>query len=205
MAQSQRQVRYWNRLAGRWPSPATERKYLAPARAWVAARSTGQVLDVAIGSGANLNHYPTGVELTGVDQAPKMIQAAAALAARAGRPINLLEANAQALPFADHHFDSVICTFSFCCFKDDHAALSEMTRVLRPGGRLLLADHVPPSSTVLRAAFRLAELITVPLQGEHLTRRPLAAVGAMGLEVVESQRTHRGLIECVHAQKTAAG
>jgi len=143
---------------------------------------------------------PPEVTLTGVDLSPRMIQAAELKAKAMRRPADLRVANAQELPFASHGFDTVICTFSLCSMEDDAAALAEMVRVLAPGGRLLLADHVPPDNRVMRAVFRLAELVTVPLQGERLTRRPIITIQAMGLEVVATRRTNRGIIECVHAQ-----
>jgi len=158
------------------------------------------VLDVAAGSGPNLEHFPPRVELTAVDLSPRMIQAAELKARDLQRSVKLCVANAQRLPFVDHCFDTVVCTFSLCSMEDDAAALAEMRRVLTPGGRLLLADHVPPDNRALRAVFRLAELITVPLQCERLTRRPLITIQAMGLEVVATSRTNRGIIECVHAQ-----
>jgi len=129
-----------------------------------------------------------------------MIQTSQIRANATGCRIDLVVASAQDLPFADRQFDTVVCTFSICCFQDDHAALVEMTRVLKPGGRLLLADHVAPHNKALRAVFRLAELFTVPLQGERLTRRPLTTIQAMGLEVVAVERTNRGMIERLHAQ-----
>ena len=134
-----------------------------------------------------------------------MVQAAERRARGLSRPIALTTADAMALPFADDEFDTVVCTFALCCIPDERAALTEAIRVLRPGGSLLLADHVVATNLVLRALEHLLELVTIPLQGEHYTRRPLKTVRALGLMIVDTERLTYGAIERVHARKPAAG
>ena len=201
MTRERRLIRYWDRQAKGWASPAAERKYLAPSRAWVAARAVGPTLEVAIGNGANLAYYPPDLRLSGVDSSGRMVQAARSTAAALGRSLDLRVADAQCLPFSDEAFQTVVCTFSLCCIADERAGIGEMARVLKPGGRLLLADHVSPANLLLKVLFHLADLVSVPLLGEHNTRRPLLTVRAMGLEVVASERLHHGMIERVHARK----
>ena len=118
---------------------------------------------------------------------------------------NLREADALALPFPGASFDTVVCTFSLCAIPDEQAAVCEMTRVLRPGGLLLLADHVAGAAWPVRAAQRAIEAVTVPLQGEHFTRRPLRQVRAEGLQLIRRERFKLGLIERLAARKPAAG
>jgi hypothetical protein len=76
-----------------------------------------------------------------------------------------------------------------------------MNRVLRPGGLLLLADHIASTAWPIRAVQRTAEVITVPLQGEHFLRRPLNLVRAEGLQIERSERFKLGTIERVAARK----
>lgn len=80
---------------------------------------------------------------------------------------------------------------------------NEMSRVLKPGGRFLLLDHVPSSAWPVRAIQRLVELITVPLGGEHLLRRPLRHIQAAGLPIEERDRFRLGLVERLAARKPA--
>jgi hypothetical protein len=76
-----------------------------------------------------------------------------------------------------------------------------MARVLRPGGRLLLADHVAARSRALRALQWLYERISIPLEGEHHRRRPLAHVRSMGFEIELAERLHLGVVERIAARK----
>ena len=194
---------YWDRQAATYDvrTSRVERRFLADSRRWVCGRARGLTLELAVGTGANLPHYPDGVELTGVDRSAAMLAQARARADRTGRPVTLQQADAAALPYPSDTFTSVTCTFSMCCIDDERAALAEALRVLRPGGRLLLADHVASSVWPLLALQHLVDLVSVPRQGEHYTRRPLTTLRALGVTVVESERLTWGAIERVHARK----
>ncbi|MDQ3154742.1 MAG: methyltransferase domain-containing protein [Actinomycetota bacterium] len=173
-------------------------------RSWVCAQATGDVLEVAIGTGLNLAHYPVDVRLTGIELSPAMLEIAHQRADDLGRPVELRLGDAEALEFPDASFDSVVCTFSLCAIPDHERALAEMLRVLRPGGRLLLADHVASSNRMLRAGQRLLELATVPIGGEHFLRRPHNHVRAAGLTIERHDRFARGVVERLAARKAAA-
>jgi ubiquinone/menaquinone biosynthesis C-methylase UbiE len=95
----------------------------------------------------------------------------------------------------------VVCTFSLCAIPDHRQALAEMIRVLRPGGVLLLADHVASSVPVLRAIQRGFEWVTIPLGGEHFRRRPLEHVRAAGLRIERHDRFAAGIVERLAARK----
>jgi ubiquinone/menaquinone biosynthesis C-methylase UbiE len=181
MARRGRLIGRWDgRAAGYEQKPASiERRQLADSRRGVGERAAGLTLELAVGTGLNFRHYPAGVRLIGFDWSDRMVRTAA----RSSRPQLLARADAMALPFAAASFDSVVCTFALCCVPDERAALTEAVRVLRPGGRLLL------------------ELVTIPLQGEHYTRRPLTVVRELGLTVVDTERLSHGIIERVHARR----
>lgn len=203
MSVRERLIAHWDGRAAdytRRTAPA-ERRFLAESRRWVCERTTGATLELAVGTGLNLPYYPAGVRLTAVDWSARMLQTARR--SQDGRTqVALARADAMALPFADDRFDAVVCTFSLCCVPDERAAVSEAVRVLRPGGSLLLADHIIAAAGPVRVLQRLADLVTVPLQGEHYTRRPLDTVRRSGLEVVETQRlVPYGAIERLHARK----
>jgi ubiquinone/menaquinone biosynthesis C-methylase UbiE len=117
--------------------------------------------------------------------------------------VTLREGDAQALPFPDGSFDTVVCTLSLCAIPDDQRAVGEMIRVLRPGGRLLLLDHVAGSAWPVRAVQRLLELVTVPTGGEHFLRRPLRHVQAAGLDIECHDRFKLGIVERLTARKPA--
>jgi ubiquinone/menaquinone biosynthesis C-methylase UbiE len=119
-----------------------------------------------------------------------------------GREVELQQGDAQALPFPDATFDTIVCTFSLCSIPDDGKAVAEMKRVLRPGGRLILIDHVPSTTRLLHDIQWLLEQVTLRLEGEHLLRRPLQHVQAEGFEIERVQRLKRGIVERVAARKS---
>ena len=195
--------RIWGACAPRYDRamrPA-ERWWITGGRPWVASRAVGEVLEVAVGTGLNLSHYPSGVRITGVDISPEMLTMAGDRAERLGIEVTLREGDAQALPFADASFDTVVCTLGLCSIPDDRKAIAEMKRVLRPGGRLLLLDHVGSPWWPIWLVQRLVEVVTVWAAEEHQTRRPLPLLVEAGFEIVESQRRRAGTVERVFARK----
>lgn len=174
---------------------------MADSRGWVCGRAGGATLEIAIGTGTGLSHYPREVDLTGIDWSPAMLHVARRQADRVHRGVTLHQADAAALPFPAESFDTVVSTFALCCIPNERAALVEALRVLRPGGRLLLADHVGASFWPLRALQHAVDLVSVPLQGEHYTRRPATTLRGLGVTAEESQRLTMGAIERLHARK----
>jgi len=202
-----RLMRYWDRQAGAYDRRMAfaERRFFADTRRWLCGQAAGDTLEVAIGTGLNLPHYPGDVRLTGVEWSEGMLAEARRRAARLGRPVDLRWGDARALDFEDGRFDTVVCTFALCGIPDEAAALGEMARVLRPGGLLLLADHVSSSSRPVRALQRVVDLFSVPLSGERYSHRPLPRVIAMGFEIRRHERFKLGLIERLSARKPRAG
>lgn len=196
-------VGYWDRQAATYDrrSAGIERRFLADSRHWVCGRARGATLEIAIGTGANLRHYPGDVDLTGIDWSTAMVQAARRQADQVHRAVRLHRADATALPFPAATFDTVVSTFALCCVPDERATLIEALRVLRPGGRLLLADHVAASFWPLRALQHAVDLVTVPRQGEHYTRRPVTTLRGLGVAIEETERLTMGAIERVSARK----
>ncbi|WP_327432918.1 class I SAM-dependent methyltransferase [Streptomyces sp. NBC_01236] len=197
--------RYWDRHARSYDRQMRvfDRLLFGDSRTWICSQATGQVLEVAIGTGLNLPLYPADVELTGIEWSPAMLDIALHRAEQLGRAAQLREADAHDLPFPDASFDTVVCTLSLCAIPDDRRAVAEMTRVLRTGGRLLLLDHIAGSAWPVRALQRLLELVTVPLGGEHFRRRPLLHVQAAGLEIEQRDRFKLGIVERIAARKPA--
>jgi ubiquinone/menaquinone biosynthesis C-methylase UbiE len=200
---TQRLRRYWDNHARSYDKQMAfwERRLFADGRAWVCAQATGEVLEVAIGSGRNLPLYPDGTRLTGIDFSPRMLQLARRRAEELGRPVDLRLGDAQALDLPDASFDTVVCTLSLCAIPDQRRAMAEMKRVLRPGGRLLLLDHVAAAPRPARAVQWLLERVTIPLGGEHLRRRPLLQVRAEGFQIEQRERSKLGIVERLAARK----
>jgi ubiquinone/menaquinone biosynthesis C-methylase UbiE len=180
-----------------------ERVQFAGGREWVTSRAKGQVLEVAVGTGRNLPLYPPGVTITGVELSPAMLALARQRANDHGVAADLRQADAQALPFDDAAFDTAVCTLSLCTIPDPAATIVEMRRVLRPGGLLLLLDHIGSSWWPIWAGQRLVEQFTIRTAGEYQTRRQLPLVQAAGFEIVETERLKAGTVERIAARKPA--
>ena len=195
--------RYWDKHAGSYDVQMgfLDRYIFAGSRDWICSKAEGQVLEVAIGTGLNLAHYPGTVQLTGVEWSPVMLDMARHRAGRLGREADLRLGDAQALEFPADCFDTVVCTFSLCAIPDDRKAMAEMTRVLRPGGLLLLADHVEASDWYTRALQALIEVVSVRVGGEYFRRRPIRHVRALGLTIEHHDRFQLGIVERLAARK----
>ncbi|MFN2524945.1 MAG: class I SAM-dependent methyltransferase [Actinomycetota bacterium] len=110
--------------------------------------------------------------------------------------------DAHDLPFSENSFDSVVCTYSLCNIPDPGRALAEMKRVLRPGGKLILVDHIRSHSKPLFRFQRFVEFFAKRLEGENLTRRPADYVETDGWDIVERERLGPGgIVERVVAIK----
>jgi ubiquinone/menaquinone biosynthesis C-methylase UbiE len=186
----------YDRTMGRW-----ERVLFGGGREWVCSQARGDVLEIAIGTGRNLPHYPADVRLTAIELSPEMLNIARKRAADLGREVDLRKGNAEALPFDDGSFDTVICTFALCTIPDDRKAVAEAMRVLRPGGRFIAIEHVGSPVGVVRAVERLIEPLTVRFEGDHLTREPLDHLNAEGFKVEQLHRSKWGIVERVLAVK----
>lgn len=176
---------------------------LGNARQWACARAQGEVLELAIGTGLNLALYRSDVRLTGIELSPAMLAVAKQRAAELDREADLRLGDAEELEFADASFDTVICTYALCTIPDDRKAISEAHRVLRPGGKLVLAEHVRSPVWVIRIGQRLLEPLMLRLDADHLLREPLEHVQAQGFAVDELQRTRLGCVERLAAHKVA--
>jgi ubiquinone/menaquinone biosynthesis C-methylase UbiE len=179
-----------------------ERKLFGLHRPWACSRATGDVLEVAIGTGLNLPHYPPEVNITGIDLSPEMLSIARQRARDLGREVDLQEGDAHQLPFEDASFDSVVCVYSLCNIPDPECAVSEMERVLRPGGKLMLVDHIRSSVLPVLWIQKAFEFVSTRLEGEHLTRRPAEHVKASKLRITERDRMgFAGMVERLVAIK----
>lgn len=203
---NERTRRLWDRYAPRYDRQirVCERLLFPGGRSWACSQACGEVLEVAVGTGLNLPCYPAGITLAGIDLSPAMLAIARSRARALGLHPDLREGNAEALPFGEASFDTVVCTVSLCNIPDDRAAIAEMYRVLRPGGRLILLDHVASDRRWVLAAQKLLEPLTLRMNGDYLTRRPLPLVTAAGFTIEHSQRFKAGIIERLTAVKPAA-
>jgi ubiquinone/menaquinone biosynthesis C-methylase UbiE len=200
---TQRVRAFYQKYAPRYDQQTAwyDRVLLGDGRAWACGQSRGAVLEVAIGTGRNLPYYPRDRRLTGIDLTPAMLAIARGRARELGIAAALLVADAQALPFGAASFDSVVCTLGLNAIPDDQAAVAEMYRVLRPGGRLVLLGHVASPYRVVRAIQRGIERWLLPIAGDYQTRQPLPLLRAAGFVIDRDERSRMGIIQRLGATK----
>ncbi len=150
----------------------------------------GRILEIGVGTGKNMPYYPAGAEIVAIDFSPKMLERAERRARRLGAPVSLHLMDAQALGFPDASFDAAVATFVFCSVPDPVLGLSEARRVLKPGGRLYLLEHVRSEAPLLGRAMDLVNPLFVRLTGANLNRRTVENVRRAGFSIVEE----RGLL-----------
>jgi ubiquinone/menaquinone biosynthesis C-methylase UbiE len=126
-----------------------ERTGLAPWRRWLADGARGRTLDVGCGTGRGLHLYGAGVRVVGLDPAWPSL----ARARRRAPGVPLVQGSAEALPFRERIFDTVVASMVFCSVADPARGLAEVKRVLRPDGRLRMLEHVRSRQT-WKAAFQ---------------------------------------------------
>lgn len=180
-------------------SAALDRTAVSRMRTELIARATGDVLEVAVGTGANLRHYPRGVRLIGLDFAAKAVAAATARAKTLDLDWTPIVGDAGRVALGDGSVDTVVCTLGACTFARPDVVFEEMRRVLRPGGQVLFLEHVRPANTAARVALRAITPLTVAALGCHPDRDTVQTISAAGFTTEVLDRAIRGLFLSVRA------
>lgn len=198
-----RQRKVWDKAAPTYDKQMAffERVWFTGGREWLAERTKGRVLEVAVGTGRNFEFYGPGTDLTGVDLSREMLTRAGQHARHLGLDVQLQQGDASALPFPDVEFDTVVCALALCSIPDPASAIAEMHRVLAPGGQLLLLDHIGSTWPPLRAAQWLVEQVSGRTAGEYMTRRQRPLVERAGFDITETERLKAGTVERIRAVK----
>lgn len=175
----------------------SEQSFMEPLRKEIIGQTRGIVLEIGAGNGLNFSFYDPGqvqrVEATEPDSA--MLRYARERVKTARVPITLTQAPVEALPFADETFDSAVATLVFCSVTDPAHGLSEIRRVLKPGGTLLLLEHVRAQGAI---ASRIQDIITpltrLMVGNCHWNRDTERAVADAGFDI-QDRRDLEGALQ----------
>ena len=164
---------------------AMRNKLFAPIRERVIGAAEGTVLEIGVGSGLNLPFYrPPVREVLALEPAERLVTMARSAPRGAGLLVSFLEASAEAIPLGDHSVDTIVTTWTLCSIPHADSALAEMRRVLRPGGKLLFAEHGrAPDEGVRRWQDRLTPAWRCIAGGCHLNRPIRSMIEGAGFRI----------------------
>ncbi|MFU8790093.1 MAG: class I SAM-dependent methyltransferase [Methylobacter sp.] len=159
------------------------------------------ILEVGVGTGKNFDYYPPDARITAIDFSEQMLKQAAKKRGRKNVTVELELMDIQSLYFADNSFDTVVCSFVFCSVPSALKGLKELYRVCKPGGQVLLLEHVISSNAVLAALMNLLNPIVVALVGANINRNTVKNVKACAFTSVHVDERSSDMIKLIEARK----
>lgn len=153
-----------------------------------------RLLEVGVGTGKNMPFYPKDISISGIDLTPGMLQRAQKRAGDLGlnSRVDLHLGDVQELNFPDAMFDSAVATCVFCSVPDPVLGLRELKRVVKPGGSVLLLEHMRSSKPLLGAMMDFLNPLVVRMMGANINRRTVDNVLLAGLEIEQVQELDKG-------------
>lgn len=159
------------------------------------------VLEVGVGTGKNFAFYPDRARMTAIDFSPKMLEQAKRKRERKQLDVHLDLMDVQSLAYADNSFDTVIASFVFCSVPQPRKGLKEIYRVLKPGGQLLLLEHVLSSNKMMAKLMNLLNPLMVRLVGANINRQTVKNVQACPFKSILVDPASSDMIKLIRAVK----
>ncbi len=171
-----------------------ERRYLGKLRAETLALlpKDAVILEIGAGTGANFEFYPDTRQATASELSIKMIE----VARNKTDSIDLVQADAEQLPFPANHFDAAFATLVFCSIPHPEIAFAELIRTLKPGSKIVLLEHVRPKGA-LGYFFDLLSVLTVAFIDDHFNRRTARTAENAGLRIIEVREKLFGIFNLI--------
>ena len=169
-------------------------------RLWAKAEGH-HILEVGVGTGKNFDYYPADARITAIDFSPEMLKQAAHKKARKAVSVELELMDVQSLVFADNSFDTVIGSFVFCSVPLPLKGLKELYRVCKPGGQVILLEHVLSSNTVIAKVMNFINPAIVALVGANINRKTVKNIKSCGFASVRIDERSGDIIKLIEARK----
>ena len=161
------------------------------------------ILEVGVGTGKNFPYYPADVEITAIDFSEKMLKRAQDKASQQKLKVQLRQMDVQNLEFEENTFDTVVATFVFCSVPDPVQGLKEVERVCKPGGKVVLLEHVLSANRIPGWLMNLANPLVVRMVGANINRRTVENVTKSELIVEQITDLGVGIFKLIEARKRA--
>ena len=162
----------------------------------------GRILEVGVGTGLNLPFYSDRCQnILGIDLSPGMLERAAKRALLCKAAVSLAVMDVQDLPAGIGSFDCVLASFVFCTVPDPARAIRECHRVLQPGGRLILLEHVRSGNYLLQKIMDWVNPLTVKLIGDHINRQTADMVTAAGFKPISVENLFGDVVRLIEAER----
>ncbi|SCY16627.1 class I SAM-dependent methyltransferase [Alkaliphilus peptidifermentans] len=161
---------------------------------------SGKVLEVGVGTGKNIEFYPENAEVTAIDFSEKMLNKARRKASILNRNVELLVMDAEDMKFNDNTFDYIITTCVFCSIPDPIKGFSEVKRVLKPSGKMIMIEHVRSEGKILGLVMDLMNPAVVSLMGANINRNTHLNAQKSGFENIKVTKLWKDIVIKIEIQ-----
>lgn len=191
----------WDKAAGSFDlmNAGIELRYGEQKREWF-SRASGKILLVAIGTGLDLPYFPPGADVIGVDISEKMLGKAAQKIKLSGEGTKLLRADVQEFGFKENSIDTVVTSCTFCSVPDPVKGLKELLRVLKPGGKMLMFEHVRSSISWMGPMMDILTFFSRRV-GPELNRNTRGNIVKAGFHLTREVNVYLDMVKLFEAEK----
>ncbi|WP_342563020.1 class I SAM-dependent methyltransferase [Paenibacillus sp. FSL R7-0345] len=196
--EKQKLIRIFDKQAARYDNQREDAHQTRWRRQLISC-AKGEVLELAVGAGANFPYYPPGIQHTAADFSSGMLVKARQAAAHYRMNSTFICSDIEELSFPEHSFDTIVSTLSFCSYTRPLPVLEQLSRWCRPGGQILLMEHGISSNPALSLALKALNPLLYRIYGCHHTRDILSLVRDSGLTINKVESHWQGMVHLIWA------